>query len=195
VLTPELEDLAAWSAAPDSVARGLDRLADVDGRVVDDPHVARAAAAVMGASRDLTTKLEADPSLLDVLAHLDQRPTLAPALENPAALTAWRDREHLRIAARDLLGLDDLVVTVAAISALARDVLAGAHALVAPVDPLAVIGMGKLGGDELNYSSDIDIMFVGEGDVAALERSARKIMELVRGSFRVDANLRRRGCA
>ena len=31
--------------------------------------------------------------------------------------------------------------------------------------------MGKLGGDELNYASDIDVMFVGEGDPAELERT------------------------
>ena len=28
---------------------------------------------------------------------------------------------------------------------------------------LAVVAMGKFGGDELNYASDIDVMFVGDG--------------------------------
>ena len=84
----------------------------------------------------------------------------------------WKDLEELRIAARDLLGLDPLEDTVAAISALAADVLAAAHRLVAPEGPpLAVIGMGKLGGNELNYASDIDVMFVGDGDPVELAKT------------------------
>ena len=71
----------------------------------------------------------------------------------------------LRLAARDLLGLDTLEATVASISALAVDVLTASLDLVVPDGPpLAVIGMGKLGGNELNYASDIDVMFVGEGE-------------------------------
>ena len=85
---------------------------------------------------------------------------------------------------------------MAAISALATDVLTAAHRLVAGEGPpLAVIAMGKLGGNELNYASDIDVMFVGEGDPAELERSARDLTALVRTCFRVDANLRPEGRA
>src|SRR5262249_37056174 len=36
-----------------------------------------------------------------------------------------------------------------------------------PLAPFAVIGMGKLGGQELNYSSDIDLMFVHGDDLPA----------------------------
>ena len=62
-------------------------------------------------------------------------------------LLRWKHLEMLRLAARDLLGLDTLEDTVAAISALAVDVLdGGPDLLVADGPPLAVIGMGKLGG-------------------------------------------------
>ena len=92
-----------------------------------------------------------------------------------------------------MLGLDPLPATVAAISALARDVVATACALVVPRDPFAVIGMGKFGGDELNYASDIDVLFVGDGDPMGLRRAAIRVLELVRPCFRVDANLRPQG--
>ena len=42
-----------------------------------------------------------------------------------------------------------------------------------PTVPIAVIGMGKLGGRELNYASDVDVLFVHDGDADAAERAAR----------------------
>ena len=53
--------------------------------------------------------------------------------------------------------------------------------------------MGKLGGAELNYSSDIDVVFTGEGSRNRLERRARAVMEIAGNCFRVDANLRPEG--
>ena len=90
-------------------------------------------------------------------------------------------------------GSDELEVTVAAIAALGRDVLRGAASLVDTPEPLAVIGMGKLGGDELNYASDIDVMFVGDGDGHAAAQRARALLEIARRCFRVDVNLRPQG--
>ena len=118
----------------------------------------------------------------------------------PEALLAWRNLEFLRIAARDLSGRDQLEEVGAALAALGNQVLDSACALAAAADrdgsddiALAVIGMGKLGGAELNYSSDIDVLFVGEGPRTRLERRARAVMEIGRRCFRVDANLRPEG--
>ncbi len=134
------------------------------------------------------------PTQCRVLAALDRRPPVTGATVEE--LVRWKDLEELRIAARDLLDLDPVEVTVAAISALATDVVEAALRLVgAGGPPLAVIGMGKLGGRELNYASDIDVMFVGEGDPDELERTARRLMEVVRTCYRVDANLRPQGRA
>src|SRR3546814_19273898 len=55
--------------------------------------------------------------------------------------------------------------------------------------------MGKLGGHELNYSSDIDVLFVGEGDPQRLDRAARTILGEAGRCFRVDAVLRPEGRA
>src|SRR2546427_391215 len=95
------------------------------------------------------------------------------------ALRRFKYRQLLRIGARDLLGDADLAVTTEELSHLAdaclaqstADALGEARARFgAPLDAdgretgLAVVGMGKLGGDELNYSSDIDLMFVYGAD-------------------------------
>ncbi|HEX5495012.1 MAG TPA: bifunctional [glutamine synthetase] adenylyltransferase/[glutamine synthetase]-adenylyl-L-tyrosine phosphorylase [Mycobacteriales bacterium] len=77
----------------------------------------------------------------------------------------------LAVAARDLAGEVDLVGTTAALSRLADATLAAAHAVAlaglrpgSPACRLAVIGMGKCGGVELNYVSDVDVVFVAEPD-------------------------------
>jgi [glutamine synthetase] adenylyltransferase / [glutamine synthetase]-adenylyl-L-tyrosine phosphorylase len=193
-----LDEAIERSASPADSRRAIERLVearpDAAKLLADDADLVAGTIAVTGLSRSLSLVVETDPEALSVLAALDQRrPVEADTADE---LARAKRREELRIAARDLLGLDPLETTVAAISALAADVLAGAHRLVAAVGPsLAVIGMGKLGGDELNYASDIDLMFVGEGDPAELEKAARRLIELVRRCYRVDAALRPEGRA
>ncbi|WP_328606675.1 bifunctional [glutamine synthetase] adenylyltransferase/[glutamine synthetase]-adenylyl-L-tyrosine phosphorylase [Amycolatopsis sp. NBC_00345] len=59
---------------------------------------------------------------------------------------------------------------------------------------LAVIAMGKTGGRELNYVSDVDVIFVGTGDLAVATRLASTMMRVVgRACFEVDAALRPEG--
>ena len=54
--------------------------------------------------------------------------------------------------------------------------------------------MGKLGGDELNYASDVDVLLVGEGDPEALERAGSCGPRASPARcFRVDADLRPEG--
>jgi glutamate-ammonia-ligase adenylyltransferase len=89
-------------------------------------------------------------------------------------LRRHRRREQVRIGGRDLLRRSPLDETVWEISALAEGLLetavASARARLAAewgVDPDAgfvVLGMGKLGGGELNYSSDVDLVYVYERD-------------------------------
>jgi glutamate-ammonia-ligase adenylyltransferase len=59
---------------------------------------------------------------------------------------------------------------------------------------LAVIGMGKCGGRELNYVSDIDVIFVAEGPTDVATRLASTMMRIATEAFlEVDANLRPEG--
>ena len=126
-----------------------------------------------------------------MLADLDERPVLDEDDEAANGLRRWKRLELLRIAARDLTGLDDLPVVGRSLARLADEVLQAA-ARTAGADPgLAVIGMGKLGGCELNYSSDIDIMFVGDPHVH--DRTARAILDIARTCYRVDVDLRPEG--
>jgi [glutamine synthetase] adenylyltransferase / [glutamine synthetase]-adenylyl-L-tyrosine phosphorylase len=193
-----LEEAIERSAAPAESRRVIERLIaagpDAADRFAGDAELLAAIVVVTGVSRSLSRVVATDPEALSVLAALDERPPVGG--DSVDELVRWKGREELRIAARDLLGLDSLEATVAAISALATDVLAAGDRLVAPDGgPLAVIGMGKLGGTELNYASDIDLMFVGEGDPAVLTKRARSLIDVVRTCYRVDAGLRPEGRA
>jgi glutamate-ammonia-ligase adenylyltransferase len=98
-------------------------------------------------------------------------------------LRLFRKQEMLRIALRDLLNKADLRETVEELSDLAEVCVQKAYEwadaglrsrygrpLIAKADirstpaGFAVIAMGKLGGRELNFSSDVDLMYVYEAD-------------------------------
>ncbi len=86
------------------------------------------------------------------------------------ALKRLHRREFLRIGARDFLGIDALAATTQQLSDLADVIVDEVLRLSyiqtatkepdAPSRPFAVLGLGKLGGQELNYSSDIDLLCV-----------------------------------
>jgi [glutamine synthetase] adenylyltransferase / [glutamine synthetase]-adenylyl-L-tyrosine phosphorylase len=185
----ELPELIERSADPLAVRAALDR---VDGslseRLAADPTLAAAFVSVVAASRSAARLIHADPVAMAVLADL------ATAVPDGSdvdvdGLVRWKRLEQLRIMARDLLGLDDLETTTAALAELATAVLRAAVRIAgADGAHIAVIGMGKLGGRELNYASDVDVLFV-EGDA----RQARSVLDVARRCFRVDANLRPEG--
>jgi len=201
-----LESLVQHSADPTAVRLALEAIAEKDPDRYElftvDGQLAVAVVAVTAASRSLSRFIIAHPAAsVHALAHLDTRPELKPAWTEEItaidALVHWRGLEFLRIAARDLIGLDPLESVGADLAALGREVLNRSWQLAMArhegVGDLTVIGMGKLGGDELNYSSDIDVMFVGDGDPHGLERAARTVLEISGRCFRVDANLRPEG--
>ncbi len=89
-------------------------------------------------------------------------------------LRRFRRREMVRIAWRDCLGFAVLEETLAELSRLAEALLADTlqrlyewqtqrlgvpRNSVGQAQQLVVLGMGKLGGGELNYSSDVDLIF------------------------------------
>src|SRR5207247_4086937 len=100
---------------------------------------------------------------------------------------------------RDLLGTADLRTVGADLAAVAQACLEAALLIAAPAVPMAVIGMGKLGGTELNYASDVDVVFVHDGDTAEAERAARVLLRTMTEPsadgivFRTDADLRPEG--
>ena len=83
------------------------------------------------------------------------------------AIRAIRRRELFRIAAGDLLGEHDVIMTGAALTDLASATIDAALAVAREaasesVPRIAVIAMGRWGGREMSYASDADAMFVME---------------------------------
>jgi [glutamine synthetase] adenylyltransferase / [glutamine synthetase]-adenylyl-L-tyrosine phosphorylase len=141
----------------------------------------------------------------------------SPATAPAAALAAAYRRRLLQLAARDLTGAVTVDETAAELADLAAAALEAALAIARselPADAaparLAVIAMGKCGGHELNYASDVDVIFVaaGEGDAgpetetAALRTATRLAAGMIRvcsqstqegALFPVDPNLRPEG--
>ena len=106
----------------------------------------------------------------------------------------------LRVALRDLLGMADTPTATAELSDLAEGVIGAAFGHVTDGDDigLAVIAMGKLGGRELNYVSDVDLLFVAS-DANATSDAARSLLDVL-GSvtpagrvYEIDTNLRPEG--
>ncbi len=158
-----------------------------------------------------------DPSALNkpkLLAEfhreiLEMSPGLSGFTGGMEALRRYRNREYLRIGLRDIYLCEHLQKITAEISYLSNALLesvfglslAASHAL--PLrDAICVIAFGKLGGNELNYSSDIDIVFVYDplktdaDGYAQLDHWAKTFIQALSQSgahgklFRVDTQLR-----
>ncbi|WP_020667920.1 bifunctional [glutamine synthetase] adenylyltransferase/[glutamine synthetase]-adenylyl-L-tyrosine phosphorylase [Amycolatopsis nigrescens] len=86
-------------------------------------------------------------------------------------------------------------LTALAEAALVAGLALAEHEIGHPEDVrLAIIAMGKCGGRELNYVSDVDVIFVGDGDLQAATRLASTTMRIVgKACFEVDAALRPEG--
>ncbi|WP_432110883.1 bifunctional [glutamine synthetase] adenylyltransferase/[glutamine synthetase]-adenylyl-L-tyrosine phosphorylase [Streptomyces sp. YPW6] len=138
---------------------------------------------------------------------------LADAVDPDSLRVAYR-RCLLTLAARDVCGTTGLAQTAAELADLATATLRAALAIArtaAPEDAaqcrLAVVAMGKCGGRELNYVSDVDVIFVGEAhdgvdETKAMQAATRLAAHMMRicsettveGTiWEVDANLRPEG--
>ncbi|MGW2520976.1 bifunctional [glutamine synthetase] adenylyltransferase/[glutamine synthetase]-adenylyl-L-tyrosine phosphorylase [Streptomyces sp. NPDC001617] len=178
---------------------------------------------VLGASVALADHLARHPRDWEALVMYEPR-DLHPGVEeferglaeatDPVSLRVAYRHCLLSIAARDVCGTTDVAETAAELADLATATLRAALAIARAAAPddaaacrLAVIAMGKCGGHELNYVSDVDVIFVGEATEGADEgkalRSATKLAShmmrvcsetTVEGSiWPVDANLRPEG--
>src|SRR6185437_10500853 len=148
--------------------------------------------------------------------------------DTAALLARFKRREYVRIMLRDVLGIATLAETTAEISALSdvliEEALREVHAHLqyrfgAPQrldlqrrlvhSRFTVLSLGKLGGNELNYSSDIDLLYLHDGgeepegsEISNREyfvRLAQQMTELLSRHtregpvFRIDLRLRPQG--
>src|SRR6266498_1478466 len=220
--TRALAAIAQATSDPGAFAAGLRRR----------PALRRRLIAVVAASRSLGRWLAAHPDEVERLgdgrALAAPRPRAELVRQARAAVPAsagveagWRGlrrfrrRELLRVAVRDLDGgapVDSVGAELAnlADACLQAGLELATRAQAAPGDPpvgLAVLAMGKLGGRELNYVSDIDVLFCHEPATGADAELAGKLAgaiarELIAGlggpnpegpGFQVDPNLRPEG--
>lgn len=183
----------------------------------------RAVVGLSDVSRSFTEAVRRDPSLLESLRPagvLERELTSEDLLENlseelankpDADIRHWKRSQMLRIMVRDIEGGADLMSVTREVSALADACLIHCFEQARQAHPdvrMAIIGMGKLGGNELNYSSDVDVVFVhapatdGGSDTArAAAQIARQVMAEMSTTtasgllFPVDADLRPEGPA
>jgi [glutamine synthetase] adenylyltransferase / [glutamine synthetase]-adenylyl-L-tyrosine phosphorylase len=119
-------------------------------------------------------------------------------------LRRYHQAELMRLGLRDILGLVDFELNLAELTGLAEACLQYALGIVMRSHrlrrlPFAILGLGKLGGSELTYGSDLDILFVADRkarNLASLHRLAVELMDLLSGptefgvAFLTDARLR-----
>ncbi|MFD6938514.1 bifunctional [glutamine synthetase] adenylyltransferase/[glutamine synthetase]-adenylyl-L-tyrosine phosphorylase [Streptomyces goshikiensis] len=229
---PVLLDALGATADPDLALLGLVRLAEAQPEgelpglldtLVSAKPLRDRLLGVLGASEALGDHLARHPrDWLSLVTYeaVDLHPGL-PEFErgladahDPVALRVAYRRCLLSIAARDVCGTIDVAQTAAELADLATATLRAALRIASAAAPedaaacrLAVIAMGKCGGNELNYVSDVDVIFVGDAAngadegkaVQAATRLASHLMRIcsettVEGTiWPVDANLRPEG--
>ncbi len=166
-------------------------------------------AAFLGASQHMADLLLARPSLLISLGQpfdpeqVNQTHLAAGASDAPELALRLAQQEHLlAIAWADLIGGLDVEQVTILLSCLADAIVCGAVAGLGADRYFAVIALGKLGGFELNYSSDIDLIFVRPDDVTdqvSADNVARRLIKLLSRQtpdghlYRVDMRLRPEG--
>jgi [glutamine synthetase] adenylyltransferase / [glutamine synthetase]-adenylyl-L-tyrosine phosphorylase len=230
-ITDDDLELLAAAAAPTDAAAALAALAasapELLQRVRSDREWLTRVVAVAGASRPLGELLGRGTDAVLALADLYPVEVAATAraveaavlgaeevAEQAAGIASIRRRATADIAGRDLTGALDVEGVARELADLAEAVLtgtlAGVHARLAGDARrarIAVIGMGKLGGRELNYVSDVDVMFVHEPIDGATEEEAAqeatqvcaRLLELLNASttmgraYEVDPTLRPEG--
>ncbi|MGQ4407359.1 bifunctional [glutamine synthetase] adenylyltransferase/[glutamine synthetase]-adenylyl-L-tyrosine phosphorylase [[Kitasatospora] papulosa] len=229
---PVLFDALGATADPDLALHGLVRLVEaeepderqilLDTLVTAKPLRDRLLGA-LGASEALGDHLARHPRDWQVLVTYEAT-DLHPGVRefeqmlcdvvDPDSLRVAYRRSLLSIAARDVCGTTDVAEVAAELADLATATLRAALAIAradAPSDAaqcrIAVIAMGKCGGHELNYVSDVDVIFVGEPvdgaeESGALQAATRLVAHMMRicsdttveGTiWPVDANLRPEG--
>lgn len=145
-----------------------------------------------------------DPDLSGLRLGLEQASTLE---EKRSYLNRFKDAELFRIDAKHLL---DPRVTLIQFSQAVTDLAEGVLHQAARIcyeemgnhhGPFAICGLGKFGGREMGYASDLELVFVheSEADTSFFELFARRLTEFVEtrktGIFHIDLRLRPHGDA
>lgn len=224
-MLPLILDWLADSPDPDL---GLDQLRLLAARLPDHaemittlhdrPLVGERLCYLLGSSRLLGEYLDRIPEFVPrlgddrTLIELRSRPELEARLrqrldarpdpdDKVGTLRRFSRRHFLRVAARDLLGLADVDRAMSDLTAGADAAVSAASAVADAEESFAIIAMGRWGGSELSYGSDLDLMYVYTDPLTTDEglSRARQIRRLLASPARdgvaweLDADLRPEG--
>ncbi len=214
----QLLNVIAQSPDPDTALNGLERLLtsaarkrDIAFYLFSDMNLFSSVIKVFGTSqflgniilshpeyiqKVLNTEVLKDEKTVDVMIkeiNIDEDYLSQDAVTEK--LRTFKNREFLRIGARDILGIAPLPLTTEEISAIASACIEAAYRFAEKSlrktfgipycrtkngelkeSGFCVIGLGKLGGWELNYSSDIDIIYIystDEGETSGVESNGK----------------------
>ncbi len=148
--------------------------------------------------RRLADMKSRDQFLAEARTQIEPLPTVKEKLDGLRRFQHW---ELLRIGACDSFGLFDLKSATIQLSLLADAIVQFCLSLYAEqmeieLDEFVVIAFGKLGGEELNYSSDIDLVFLCRDDATKYWPLGQKLVQALSEStgegflYRVDMRLR-----
>lgn len=216
-----MANLERWATSSSNPRTQLDILADL-------PKLARLVMILLGSSQRLSDAVIQNPELVSLITDagaLQEMPTVEKLISEGDRLLAvsngythaldrlrfLRQSWMVRIAINDLAGLAPQPEIWRALSILAEALVRLAHRAawkeyaglkdLHGSCPVSVVAFGKLGGWELNYSSDIDLVYVlDDGLDESMERHGTRFAEMLnralaeamgRGSlYRVDLRLR-----
>jgi [glutamine synthetase] adenylyltransferase / [glutamine synthetase]-adenylyl-L-tyrosine phosphorylase len=227
-ITDELVEQIAGVADPDTALHSLVAIAESWGQskvltaLDGDDALRQRLLVVLGTSEALGSFLARHPDVIEDLAGdtlsrtplpLPERRRMLESAETADELRVAYRRMLLRVAARDLTALTSFEESSAELADLAVATLGAALRIARSNEPdadtcrLAIIAMGKTGGRELNYHSDVDVVFVhepadGADEHEAVQAATRLAVATMRLCsehtaegviWEVDANLRPEG--
>jgi [glutamine synthetase] adenylyltransferase / [glutamine synthetase]-adenylyl-L-tyrosine phosphorylase len=220
-LVDELWDPSAGRAVWEKLSAASRRITD---ELKASPERAKAILSFLIFSPISLEKICRRPELVEWLSHPDvqnPRMTYRPSWRGDRSdlsfrdLRLWKSQEMLRIAFREISGLAGFAETTRDITAVAERCVSEVYATCFeslakkwghPETGFCVLAMGKFGGTELNYSSDIDVVFFygDEGELTPrltyrefFTRLAENIIRIFSATadplFRIDVRLRPEG--
>jgi glutamate-ammonia-ligase adenylyltransferase len=224
-LQPHLLTTLASSADPDRALTNFERFftnskdpAAVAQRLAGNQRAVEILVTLFTGSQFLSEILLRNPEYFDLFTHPSRltklqtsekytsqaMSTLSPGLspvEQLDSLRRYQRGELLRIGASDLLNLVDLTAATRQLSNLADGLLQACLKICVQrtgIDPsgFTVLAFGKLGGQELNYSSDIDLLFLAKDEAGGYTFLGEQLIEALDSMtgegflYRVDMRLR-----